>query len=289
MKNKILNLLLAGVVLLAACKGSSTYETDNSAADSVSVKATDSTDTQPKIIKTAQMGFKVKNVQESSEKITALTAQYKGSVVHHQTTSSVNRSKEIRISDDAVMKVSAMYTNCEITAKVPSEKLDEYMNKVSKMGVYITLSKMDMEDRSLDYLSSQLKVTGRKEFLDQHKKGKVVIKNPADVLLLKDDLIDEQISNRKIDDAVKYSVINLNFYQSNTILKEIVANDDPSAYNISFFKRMGLAVGNGWFAFKEFLLMLINAWVFITAGILIWIVLRNYKRKHGSISIVKML
>jgi hypothetical protein len=97
--------------------------------------------------------------------------------------------------------------------------------------------------------------------------------------MLKDDLIDQQISNRKIDDAVKYSVVSLNFYQSNTILKEIVANDDPSAYNISFFKRLGLAFSNGWYIFKEVILMLINVWVFVAAGIIIWLVLRVYRKR----------
>jgi hypothetical protein len=277
MKNKMLTMLLAGVVLLAACKGKN-YESDNTSTESVSVK-TDSVSGQPKIVKTAQIGFKVKNVQESSEKVVALTNQYKGSITHRQTTSSVNRSNDVRVSDDSVMKVSAINTNCEITAKIPSEKLDEYMDKVSHMGIYVSLRRMDMEDKTLDYLSSQLKVNGRKEFLNQHTKGKVVIKNPADVLMLKDDLIDQQISNRKIDDAVKYSVVSLNFYQSNTILKEIVANDDPSAYNISFFKRLGLAFSNGWYIFKEVILMLINVWVFVAAGIIIWLVLRVYRKR----------
>ncbi|MES2378057.1 MAG: DUF4349 domain-containing protein [Bacteroidota bacterium] len=279
MKNKMLNLLLAGVVLLAACKGSSNYETDRSSADSVAVSQADTTANQPKIVKTAEMGFKVKDVRQSSEKVTALTAQFKGTIVHHQTTSTVNNRHDVKISDDSVMRVSTMNTNCEITAKIPSEKLDEYMNQVSHMGIYVSLRKMDLEDKTLDYLSSQLKVTGRREFLNQQRKGKVVIKNPADVLLLKDDLIDQQISNRRIDDAVKYSTVSLSFYQSNTILKEIIANDDPSAYNIPFLSRMGLAFGNGWYIFKEFMLVLANAWVFIVAGIIVWVALRSYKRK----------
>ncbi|MGF7081746.1 DUF4349 domain-containing protein [Mucilaginibacter sp. UYCu711] len=282
MKNKILNLLLAGVVLLAACKGSGNYETDRSSADSIAVKQTDSVGNQPKIVKTAEIGFKVKNVQQSSEKVTALTTQFKGTIVHHQTTSSVNNSHDVKISDDSVMRVSAMNTNCEITAKVPSEKLDEYMNQVSHMGIYVTLRKMDLEDKTLDYLSSQLKVTGRREFLNQQRKGKVTIKNPADVLLLKDDLIDQQISNRRIDDAVKYSTVSLSFYQSNTILKEIIANDNPSAYNIPFFNRVGLAFGNGWYIFKEFMLILVNAWVFIAAGIGIWLTVKAYRKKSIS-------
>jgi hypothetical protein len=279
MKNKIFKLLLAGVVLLAACKGSGNYETDRSSADSIAVKQTDSVGNQPKIVKTAEMGFKVRNVQQSSEKVTALTAQFKGTIVHHQTTSAINNSHDVKISDDSVMRVSAMNTNCEIMAKVPSEKLDEYMNQVSRMGIYVTLRKMDLEDKTLDYLSSQLKVTGRREFLNQQRKGKVIIKNPADVLLLKDDLIDQQISNRRIDDAVKYSTVSLSFYQSNTILKEIIANDDPSTYKMPFFNRAGLAFSNGWHIFKEFMLILVNAWVFIAGGIGIWLTVKVYRKK----------
>ncbi len=278
MKKKTLTVLLAGVVLLAACKGKN-YESDSTSTDAISVSSADSVATQPKVVKTAEIGFKVKSVQQSSENVVALTNQYKGSITHRQTTSSVNRSSDVRVSEDSIMKVSAINTNCEITAKVPSEKLDEYMDKVSHMGIYVSLRRMDMEDKTLDYLSSQLKVNGRKEFLNQHKKGKVVIKDPSAVLMLKDDLIDEQINNRKIDDAVKYSVVSLNFYQSNTILKEVVANDDPSAYNIPFFKRLGLAFSNGWYIFKEVILMLINAWVFIAAAVIAWLMLRAYRKR----------
>lgn len=284
MKSKITNLLLAGVVLLAACKGSSNhYESDNSTADSVSVAPAGNADVQPKIVKTAEIRFKVKNVQQSSDQIVSLTNEYKGSIAHRQLTSTVNNSNTVRLSDDSVMKVSAMYTNCEMTAKVPSEKLDEYMSKVSTMGIYVSLRRMDTEDKTLDYLQSQLKVKGRKGFLNQHQKGKVVIKNPADVLYLKDDLIDEQINNRRINDEVKYSVVNLNFYQSNTILKEVVANDDPAAYNISFFKRLGLAFEQGWHIFKEFILILANLWVFILAAVVVWIVVKNVRKKRATV------
>lgn len=283
MKNKIANLLLAGVMLLAACKGSNRYESDNSTADSVSISTAENAGATPKIVKTAEIGFKVKNVQQSSDQIVSLTNTYKGSIVHRQLTSTVNNSNTVRLSEDSVMKVSAINTNCEMTAKIPSEKLDEYMNKVSAMGVYVSLRRMDMEDKTLDYLQSQLKVKGRREFLSQHQKGKVAIKNPADVLNLKDDLIDEQINNRRIDDEVKYSIVNLNFYQSNTILKEVVANDDPSAYNIPFFERLGLAFSQGWHIFKEFVLALANLWVFIIAGAIIWIAVRNIRKKRAPV------
>ena len=232
-------------------------------------------------MKTAGIGFKVKNVLQSSEKILALTSKYAGMVIHHRINSTANSSNDIKVSDDSIMRVSAFYTTGEIIVKVPSEKLEIYMDSVSHLGIYVNTSNMDIEDKSLDYLSSQLKLNSRKELVSQQKKGKVVIKDPSAVLNLKDDLVDEQIGNRKIDDAVKYSVVSLSFYQSNSIVKEIIANDDPAAYSIPFFNRLGLAFANGWFIFKEVLILLADIWVFILAGAIGWQVVRLYKRKKS--------
>ncbi|MEO8885781.1 MAG: DUF4349 domain-containing protein [Mucilaginibacter sp.] len=269
MKTKIL-MMLSAMVLLAACKGSSSsYESMSGTADSV--KMQDVNLDVPKLIKTGGMNFKVNNVQQASEKITSLTGQYNGMVMSHRVNSTVNSTSDKRVSNDSVMRVSAFYTSANMTVKVPSIKLDEYLDKVSSMGLYVTSRSMDIEDKTLDYLSARLKLNSRKEMVTQQKAGKIIIKNPSAVLNLKDDLVDEQISNRKIDEAVKYSVVNLSFYQSNTIFKEVIADDDPAAYNLPFFKRIGVALGYGWHIFIEAIIMLANIWVFvilIIAGVL---------------------
>jgi hypothetical protein len=131
-------------------------------------------------------------------------------------------------------------------------------------------------------LSTRLKLNDRKELIDQQKTGKIKIKNPADVLALKDDIVDQQINNRRIDDAVKYSVVGLDFYQNGIIIKEVVANDDPSAYNIPFFQRLGLAFENGWSMFVDVMIGLTNLWVFVLAAIVIWRGIVFYKRKPSS-------
>jgi len=86
--------------------------------------------------------------------------------------------------------------------------------------------------------------------------------------------VDEQINNRRIDNEVKYSVISLNFYQSNTISKEVVANDDPADYNLPFFKRLGMAFSNGWFLLGELVISLMNLWAGLLFGACTWIVIR---------------
>ncbi|MDR3693267.1 DUF4349 domain-containing protein [Mucilaginibacter sp.] len=277
MKTKFL-IPLAGLAFLCACKGKSgSYEVVNnsSSADMLSKDSVSG----PKLVKTAGIRFKVKNVQQIAEHISALTNSINGMVIHHQMGSTAERSEDIRISNDSVMRVTAFNTTAEMTVKIPSTKLDEFLNQVGHLGIYVNDRSMDITDKSLDYLSAQLKLKSRAELVSQQKKGKVIIKKPEDVLNLKDDMIDQQIGNRQIDDAVKNSIVTLSFYQSNTINKEVIANDDPSAYNLPFFKRLAMAIENGWGIFVDVIIGMANLWVFILAGIGVWVLVRTYRNK----------
>ena len=287
MKTKILA-AVAAILLLAACKGKmhSDYEAINNESKSATADSTSVNDNisalQSKLVKTADLHFKVKNVQQTSDSISSLTRKYGGIVMHHQMTSNIQNSQDIHISDDSLMRVSAFTTSADMTAKIPSEKLEDFMARVSRLGLFVTARQMDIEDKSLDYLSDKLKLQSRKELVAQQKKGKIVIKDPQKVLWLKDDLVDGQISNSRIDASVKYSTVSLSFYQSNTIAKEMIANDDPSAYQLPFFKRLLLAVGNGWVTFTELLLGLANLWIFVLIGFVLWMGYKAYRKKLVS-------
>ncbi len=279
MKTRILIPLIAGLALLCACKGTTGYEVVNNSSNADTIKVDSTANSQAKLVKTACINFKVKNVQQTAEHVTALTTSCNGMVMHHQLSSTAERSLDVRISDDSVMRVTSFSTTASMTVKVPQAKLEDFMNQVARMGIYVNNSSMDITDKSLDYLSSQLKLKSRTELVSQQKKGKIIIKKPEDVLLLKDDMVDQQISNLGITDAVKNSVITLSFYQSNTINKEIIANDDPSAYNLPFFKRLGMAIENGWEVFVDIIIGLANLWVFILAGLGVWMIIRRYRTK----------
>jgi hypothetical protein len=280
MKTRILIPLMAGLALLCACKDKTGYEVVNNSSSADTVKKADSTVTlQPKLVKTADISFKVKNVQQTAERVNALTTSYGGMVMHHQMSSTAERSMDVRISDDSVMRVTSLSNIASMTIKVPQAKLEGFINQVARMGIYVNNSSMDITDKSLDYLSSQLKLKSRTELVSQQKNGKIIIKKPEDVLLLKDDMVDQQISNLGINDAVKNSVVALSFYQSNTINKEIIANNDPSAYKLPFFKRLGLAIENGWEVFVDIIIGLANLWVFILAGLGVWMIIRHYRSK----------
>jgi len=271
MKTKFLTLIVA-VAMLAACKGKGkSAEADSARGSSVELKRV--------LVKTADINFKVKNVLKTGEAIAVLTDQYNGMVMHHQTQSEMKASENIRLSNDSIMLVSAYNTTADMTVKIPSEKLENFINQVSHLGIYINSSKMDIEDRSLGYLSSKLKTENREELVAQQKSGKVTLKHPQDILSVKDDIVDKQISNLKTDEDATYSTITLNFYQTDTINKEVVANNDPSAYNIPVIKRLGLALANGWFVFMDLVVAMANLWMFILLGIGVWFGVIFYRKR----------
>lgn len=282
MKTRVLAPLIAGIVLLCACKGKgvSGYEAFNSSrADSDTTKKDTVTTLQPKLVKTAGIHFQVKNTGQTAERITAFTKQCKGIIVHKRINSTAERSLDIHISDDSVMRVTSFHTIAEVTVKIPSSKLEDFMEQVARLGIFVDESSMDVTDKSLDYLSAQLKLKSRTELVTLQKKGKVVIKKSEDVLQLKDEMADEQISNMGIDDAVKSSTVNLSFYENSIINKQIIANDDPSAYNLPFFKRLAMAFKNGWGIFVELIICLTNLWVFILATAFALMFIKRYKPK----------
>ena len=89
MKKRILIPLFAGLALLWACKGkdSSSETADTASATSYKAKNVnpmgDTIQSHAKLVKTADMRFQVKNVQQTTEQITTLTESLNGTVMHH--------------------------------------------------------------------------------------------------------------------------------------------------------------------------------------------------------------
>lgn len=275
-------IMLFIIVLLAACKGKNkqTYDFVNNNANADSSKIDSMSLAQPKLIKKAAMQFKVKNVEETSKKITNLTGNYNGIVLQHDMNSVAERSNDINIGSDSVLRIVSLNTNATLVVKVPVERLDEFLDEVAKMGLYVNSRILNVTDKSLDYKSTGLKLANRMELVKQQKTGKIVIKDPNNVLLLKDDMVDAEINNLEINESAKNAIVNLSLYQSNTIAREIIVNDDPHTYNLPFYRRVLLAFQNGWFMFSDFVIALINMWVLLLLVIAAFWVHKIFKLRN---------
>jgi len=279
MKTKIICLGICFALFLAACSGNKEGYNVTNTADSTAIYARSDTSTSPKLIRTANMHFKVKNVQRVCEDVTSLTTGYGGLVMHHTMQSSVTKNYENPISRDSVLHVSAYNTVADMTVRIPSNKMEEFMNMVGRMAMYIDTRNMDIEDKTLDYLSANLKMKNQTDIV---KHQNAAANQGQNIQGIKNDLVDEKVNTRRIDLETKYSTIALTFYQTNTIVKEVTVNDDPASFKVPFFTQLGNAMSTGWSGLNDVVVFLANGWVLFVLAAIVWYGYFMYKRKQAA-------
>ncbi|SDL33321.1 protein of unknown function [Pedobacter sp. ok626] len=244
---------------------------------------------ESKIIKTADMKFRVKDVQSTKEKISAILKTEGGAIGEVSIISNIQNTEKVKYSTDSLLELTAYRTEGLMVARVPSEKLDDFTNQVARMAVFVDHQSLKFDDQSLSYLTSELKSINREEAVAQlekkanKKKEVIASKDVSKSLALKDEYVDQKVKNMSINSRVQYSDVTLNFYQDHTVKQIVVGNDNLSDYRPPFFQRVIINLQGGWFIFKEFILMLLNIWsilVLIAAG---YFVYRYYKRQRKLI------
>jgi hypothetical protein len=250
-------------------------------AEQKSIATLSDTTVAEKIVKTADMKFRVKDVQRTKETLGSILKAEGGTIAEFNTHSVVRQNDKIKYSADSLLELISYRVEGLVVAKIPSEKLDDFTNQVAKMAVFIDDQSLKQDDLSLNYLSNQLKNKNKVEAVAQLNNSvsgkKVGVAERS--LALKDDLVDNKVNNLLTDRNVRYSTITLNFYQDNTVKKMIVVNDELSDYRPDFFKRFWLSFENGWSVFKEFILILTNLWALILVAVAGYFVFRHYRRK----------
>ncbi|PYF70657.1 uncharacterized protein DUF4349 [Pedobacter nutrimenti] len=271
------------ILLIAGLWGCNSERKNRASADATeSLQATDSTAAE-KIIKTADMRFRVKDVQHTKEQLSSTLKAEGGMISEFTLQSSIQQTEKVKYSADSLLELTSYRKEGRIVAKVPAEKLDDFTNKIAKMAVFVDQQSLKMDDQSLNYLSNKLKNNNRAEAVTQlNKHANKKSNNVETALEIKDDYVDKKIENQLIDAKVKYSTLTLDFYQDNTVQKIVIGNDDLYSYRPSFFTRFWLNIQNGWVIFKEFILILTNMWMILLLIAAGYFSFRYYRKKRKA-------
>ena len=247
---------------------------DSAVSDTVAV---------PKITKTADMRFRVKDVQTTKEQLSATIKAQGGTVVEFSTESIIQESDKFKYSLDSLKEITSYRKEGLVIAKIPSEKLDDFTNVIAKMAVFVNHQSMKMDDQSIAYLANKLKLQNRAETIKRIDRTATRKGNNVETsFYIKDDYIDKKIENMNIDQRVKFSTITLSFYQDNSVHEVVIANDNLRSYGPGFFKRLGLNVVAGWSFLKELILGIISIWPLPTFGLLVFFIVRFYLRRKKA-------
>ncbi len=221
-----------------------------------------------KFIKTADLRFKVNNVEKTTQTIERLALRLGGYIQQSQIKSNYVSSRNIEKSSDTIMEVLEYYVDNNMIIRVPSIYFDSVLAEIGKEHIYLDRREVKTEDVSTIFLRNKLKEEKRTEY--EKRIQRAVDKAPRkldDIVMaekaasdLADIAIDKKIDNYKLQDRIDFSAISINFYQSNNIHKELIENTRLSEYQPSFWQRAWKALQVGWKVVLEIIVGLLYLW-----------------------------
>ncbi|PWS27165.1 DUF4349 domain-containing protein [Pedobacter yonginense] len=280
MKRNIIALALCAI--LFGCNS----EKKSESADIVSAndeQETAQNELARKVIKTADMRFKVKDAVKTKLEISKIVADLDGSIVESTIQSTILNRERVAYTTDSLQETTVFKSEGVIIAKIPPTYLNIFSDLLAKSAEQVDSAKMQADDQSIEYLRNRLKTKNREEGLNVEKQ--IAAKNAKsanEVIQMKDEIVDRKMDNLNINDKSKLSTVTLSFYQDKGVRKVIVANDNLSANRPAFFNRLGMGLNSGWQMFQEVVLFLASSWVLILLGLMAFIGFKVYKRKHSQ-------
>lgn len=223
-----------------------------------------------KLVKTAATDIKVRDVEQSVRAVSVL-AQKSGGMLTLQHLEAVEQGRrELKLSADSLLVITAVAPRANITARIPSGNLEAFLFGVADLGYFTGSSHLQVDDKSLLYLENALKQKNRADVLTQPAGKRRSTATTLQAIAVKDEAIEQNMANRTIDAEVNYSTVNLTLFQNPVVRKEVIANTNIEGYQPPFGRRLGNALADGWQYFLSFVVAVAHLWLFILSGCIVY-------------------
>ena len=249
------------------------------------------TPSDKKMIKTADLKFKVNNVVHSTEKIEDLAVKYGGYLVSSDLRNNNENERSSRISRDSILVSKQIVVVNHIQLRVPNERLDSFIRELSPLVIFFDHRSILLSDVTLQFLANQNK-TARLQKYDQRQTKHIDTKpsklaettNAEGGLLDRQNQADElKLKSLELEDQVKYCNLTIDIYQKPLIIKDVVADFEyVSNAKPSFISRIGDAMVQGWWILEEIILFFVKIW-----GVLFLALLTYLGVKYASVLLRK--
>jgi hypothetical protein len=240
-----------------------------------------------KFIRKAELNFKVKNVQASTNVIEDLVEKYKGFVIKAQLTTNILNTNEVEISEDSVLLNKSYNISNEITLRIPNEYFEKVQRDIQPLMTFLDNRTISAEDVSLDLMASELRKNRYTKFENSYEKtidskGKKL----GETTTAEENLFNHQseadinhVETLKTKDEVNYSTITLHLYQPVAVIQEMLPNiENTHAFKPNLFIRLWQSIREGWYILEEILVALTRLWFLILLGIgAFWMYKRRVK------------
>ena len=245
-------------------------------------------DTIRKMIRTANVKFKVKDVIKSTYNIETITVNHNGFVENTNLTSQIDYVKETPIKEDSTLLTTYYSVINTLVLRVPNIQLDATLKEIAQFVEFMDYRVINAKDVTLDLLSKRLEQNRLARYDSRMKnavdsKGKRLndVSDAENNLLYKQAQADEaKLANLQILDQIKYSTITLSLYQNQSIRYEVIAKEKTiKPYSTPFSTRFTDALKFGWTIIVEFFLFLVNIWSLILIAGLVFLGVKYFRKR----------
>jgi hypothetical protein len=259
------------------------------AADTVSYAYDPDTSKLPDtrlMVRQAEMNFKVKELQKTSQKISEITASCGGEVWNSQLQTEIQNTITKKITTDSLLEVITYRQTNELTIKVPSKNLDSLLVKLEALSQLLHFKKVTTENVSLDYLSHELKSKNMARTQSRHenrldmKKSNLEQYTAAEYFNndMQNAVIDHQVQNLALMDKVNFSTVKISIYQDTEAYKNIVANFNSDRFEPAFGSSIIMAVQDGWAFMLGSIIFFVRIWPLYLFGIAVFFLIRFFEK-----------
>ncbi len=168
-----------------------------------------------------------------------------------------------------------------LVIKVPVMQFDNLLEKLVSEEVKQLQKSIALEDVTATLIDTRARLQTRKatrdkylEFLKDAKKVEDVLKIQQEINNIQEDIESAELRFEELSGQARFSTINLTYFEPQSGYGYY--NEKPG-----FWKRMGDAFTNGGSIFGEIFIALITAWPFWLTGLVLYFVIRKYRRKKS--------
>ena len=245
-------------------------------------------DTTRRMIRTANIKCKVKEVIKATYHIENIVIQHHGFVENTNLASQINYTKETAIKEDSTLLTTYYTVMNTLILRVPNTQLDTTLKEIAQFVEFMDYRIINARDVTLDLLSKRLEQNRLARYdsrmtnaIDNQGRRLNDVSSAEDHLLRKQAQADEaKLANLQTLDQIKFSTITLSLYQNQSIKYEVIAKEKKiKPYSTPFGIRFIDALKFGWTIIVEFFLFLIHIWPIILTGFLVLWGVKYFRKK----------
>jgi len=234
---------------------------------SSSAAVVDGRDSSHYFIRTAEVKFETKNVAASTYQIEDNIRRLGGYVSFTNLTSTVKGSTIIPVTADSSLRTTNYDVQNTMVIRVPNTQLDSALKCLAPLASYLDYRVVKANDVVLELLANKLKQQRIAKHEDRinratNEKGKKLteIAEAQEALLNQQEQADNaQIDNLNLIDQVKFSTINVAFYQPETVQHQLVFNEKSiTPYQPGFVTQLADAFQFSWGLLESIIVFMVR-------------------------------